>query len=95
LPQFLKRYSFCQYSIPNVRVQATRLDQVDLGRQFVPQIRQQPTEVKKVSALIEVHEEIYIAVDPVFTGRDRAKNTNVPAAMKCRQPENLGSFLGT
>jgi hypothetical protein len=74
-------------------MQASRLDQIDLGRQRVLQIRKQTTEVEQVSAFIKVDEEIDVALCAIFAGGHGAKNANVPASVQFRQPQNLGAFL--
>jgi hypothetical protein len=74
-------------------VQASRLDQIDVGRQRVLQIREQSAEVEQIPAFIEVDQEIDVAFRTVFADRDGAKDANVAASMEFCQAQNLGAFL--
>jgi hypothetical protein len=89
----LQGYSLGQYSVTDVRVQTSRLDQIDVGRQRVLQVRQQGAEIEQISPFIEIDQEIDVACSTVFPGREGAKNAYVPASVQFRQPQNLRPFL--
>ena len=78
----LKRYSLGKYAVANIGEQASRLDQIDVGRQRLLQVREESTEVEKISAFIEVDKKIDVAFRAVFAGGDGAKNADVPAPMQ-------------
>ena len=89
----LKGYGLGQYSVANVRVQASRLHQIDVGRQRILQVREESTEVEKVSTLIEVDKKIDVAFRAVFAGGDGTEDANVPASVQLREPQNLSALL--
>jgi hypothetical protein len=69
-------------------MQASRLDQIHIGRKCVFQVREQPAEIKQVSAFIEVYKEIDVALRVAVAGCDGTKHAHVAASVQFRQAQN-------
>ncbi len=84
----LKGQGFGQHAIPDHRVQATGIDQIDGGFQKLAKVLEQGAEIKDILARLEVNEKVDIASRECLAPGDRTENSHVRGAMKPGQRQN-------
>ena len=70
-------------------MKATGLNQIDLQRQRVIQIGRQPARIEKISAGVEVDQEVDIALRSAIARCHRTEHSNVPATVQGGKPQYL------
>ena len=84
----LEGQGFRQHPIPDDRVQAAGIDEIDGGLQKFAKVLEQGAEVKDILTWIEVHEKVDIASWNRFAPRDRTENSHVSRTVTLGQREN-------
>ena len=90
----LKRPSFGQHTIADIRMKATAFDKIYWGIEQIPQIRKQPTEIEYVPASFKVNQKIDIAIRSRLALRNRAEDTNIRCTVNPGQIEYRRSLFG-
>ena len=84
----LEGQGFRQHAIPDDRVQAAGIDEIDGGLQKFAKVLEKGAEVKDILTWIEVNEKVDIASWNRFAPRDRTENSHVSRTVTLGQREN-------